>query len=67
MARLGAWMALALLTLYLVFIGGGWQGIYELVGRTIEGGLASFYGTYTYRRPTPWDLLVPSLIHFTVK
>ena len=39
----------------------------ELVGRRVEGGLASFYGTYTYRRPTPWDLLVPSLIHLTVK
>lgn len=38
-----------------------------LVGRSVEGDVASFYGAYTYRRPTPWDLLVPSLIHFTVK
>ena len=38
-----------------------------LVGRTVEGFVASFYGTYTYRRPTPWDLLVPSLAHLTYK
>jgi tetratricopeptide (TPR) repeat protein len=25
--------------------------------------VASFYGHYTYRRPTPWDLLAPSLLH----
>ncbi len=37
-----------------------------LVGRTVEGNLALFYGTYTYRRPTPWDLLVPSLPHLTL-
>ena len=37
----------------------------EIVGRSAQGGLAEFYGTYTYRRPTPWDLLVPSLAHLT--
>ena len=39
--------------------------------RVEEAGLASqlfgspadFWGTYTYRRPTPNDILVPSLIH----
>lgn len=25
------------------------------------GNLATFYGHYTYRRPTPWDLLAPDL------
>ena len=29
--------------------------------------LASFYGHYTYRRPTPWDLLGPSLIHLELE
>ena len=35
------------------------------IGRTAQGFIAEFYGTYTYRRPTPWDLLVPSLPHLT--
>jgi O-antigen ligase/tetratricopeptide (TPR) repeat protein len=55
-------------------IGTGYQAMAELrvndkpvIGRTAEGDLALFYGLYTYRRPTPWDLLGPSLIHFTVK
>ncbi len=30
-------------------------------------GLASFYGHYTYRRPTPWNLLVPSLPHLELR
>lgn len=33
------------------------------VGRTLEGNPAIFWGTYTYRRFTPWDVLVPSLLH----
>jgi len=39
----------------------------ELVGQDIHGGLAAFWGTYTYRRPTPWNMLVPSLIQLTFK
>jgi tetratricopeptide (TPR) repeat protein len=39
----------------------------RVVGRTLEGGPAIFWGTYTYRRATPWDILVPSLIHLTVE
>ena len=39
----------------------------RVVGRTLEGGPAIFWGTYTYRRSTPWDILVPSLIHLTVE
>jgi hypothetical protein len=38
-----------------------------LVGRTLEGTPAIFWGTYTYRRPTPWDILVPSLVHLTLE
>jgi O-antigen ligase/tetratricopeptide (TPR) repeat protein len=38
-----------------------------LIGRSVQGTIAEFYGAYTYRRPTPWDLLVPSLPHLTFK
>jgi len=31
------------------------------------GSLAPFYGHYTYRRPTPWDLIVASLPHLVVE
>jgi tetratricopeptide (TPR) repeat protein len=36
------------------------------VGR-IEGSPASFWGTFTYRRTTPQDILVPSLVHLTIE
>ncbi|MBA3877917.1 MAG: hypothetical protein C0498_13530 [Anaerolinea sp.] len=36
-----------------------------LVGRTVAGGVADFWGTYTYRRHTPWNPLVPSLIQLS--
>lgn len=38
-----------------------------VAGRTLEGSPAIFWGTYTYRRPTPWDILVPSLAHLTLE
>jgi len=38
-----------------------------LVGRSDEGNVALFYGYYTYRRPTPWDLLGPDLVHLTLE
>jgi tetratricopeptide (TPR) repeat protein/O-antigen ligase len=37
------------------------------VGRTLEGDPAIFWGTYTYRRSTPWDLLVPGVVHLTLE
>jgi tetratricopeptide (TPR) repeat protein len=37
------------------------------VGRSDAGNPAVFYGYYTYRRPTPWDMLVPSLVHLTLE
>lgn len=37
------------------------------VGRSLEGNPAIFWGTYTYRRFTPWDVLVPSLLHLTLE
>jgi hypothetical protein len=55
-------------------IGGAYSGGGELrvnprpvIGRSSEGGPAIFWGTYTYRRSTPWDILVPSLIHLTLQ
>jgi tetratricopeptide (TPR) repeat protein len=39
----------------------------QAVGRSLEGDPAIFWGTYTYRRPTPWDVLVPSLVHLTLE
>lgn len=40
---------------------------HPMAGRTLEGNPAIFWGTYTYRRPTPWDVLVPSLVHLTLE
>lgn len=34
-----------------------------MVGRQLIGDPADLWATYTYRRPGPWDILVPSLIH----
>jgi len=34
-----------------------------LVGRELAGLPGFFWGLYTYRRATPWDLLVPGLAH----
>jgi len=55
-------------------IGFGYQAMAEsrvsrkpIVGRAAEGDVAIFYGLYTYRRATPWDLIGPSLLHFTVE
>jgi tetratricopeptide (TPR) repeat protein len=38
-----------------------------IIGRNILGSVADFYGTYTYRRPTPWNPLVPSLPQLTAE
>jgi hypothetical protein len=34
-----------------------------MVGMQLIGNPADLWATYTYRRPGPWDILVPSLIH----
>ncbi len=39
----------------------------QMVGRSLAGYPAIFWGTYTYRRFTPWDVLVPSLVHLTLQ
>jgi hypothetical protein len=33
----------------------------------IDGDPAFIWGTFTYRRPTPADLLVPGLVHLVVE
>jgi len=33
----------------------------------IAGNPAAFWGTFTYRRPTPADVLVPSLVHLAIR
>ena len=38
-----------------------------MVGRTVAGGQADFWGTYSYRRPTPWNLLVPSVVQLVLE
>jgi hypothetical protein len=38
-----------------------------MVGRQLVGDPADLWATYTYRRPAPWDILVPSLIHLKVE
>lgn len=38
----------------------------QQAGRTLSGNPAILWGTYTYRRFTPWDVLVPGLVHLTL-
>jgi O-antigen ligase len=35
------------------------------IGR-LQGGPADFWGTWTFRRPTPMDILLPTLVHLTI-
>lgn len=39
----------------------------DRTGRWLAGGPATFWGYYTYRRPIPWNPLVPSLIHLEME
>ena len=34
-----------------------------MVGSQLVGEPADLWATYTFRRPAPWDILVPSLVH----
>lgn len=38
-----------------------------LLGREVQGDLSAFWGMYTYRRPTPWNPLVPSVVQLAVE
>jgi tetratricopeptide (TPR) repeat protein len=38
-----------------------------ILGQSLQGFPAYFWGTYTYRRSTPFDILVPSLLHLTIE
>ena len=33
----------------------------------LEGGASIAWGTYTYRRVTAWDVLVPGLLRLTIR
>jgi Lipid A core - O-antigen ligase and related enzymes len=33
----------------------------------LPGDIADLWATYTYRRPGPWDILVPSLVHLQLE
>jgi tetratricopeptide (TPR) repeat protein len=33
----------------------------------LPGSIADLWATYTYRRPGPWDILVPSLVHLHIE
>jgi len=39
----------------------------QMLGRSAQGGVAEFWGAYTYRRFTPWNLLAPSVIQLTLE
>jgi O-antigen ligase/tetratricopeptide (TPR) repeat protein len=38
-----------------------------MIGGQLAGGPADLWSTYTYRRPAPWDVLVPSLLHLRLE
>lgn len=38
-----------------------------MTGAQLLGDPADLWATYTYRRPAPWDILVPSLIHLRIE
>jgi O-antigen ligase/tetratricopeptide (TPR) repeat protein len=38
-----------------------------MVGDQLLGDPADLWATYTYRRPAPWDILVPSLVHLRIE
>lgn len=38
----------------------------EMIGDQLPGGPADLWATYTYRRPAPWDILVPDLIYLAL-
>jgi hypothetical protein len=65
--RLAVWMAVLLLTLYLVFVGGGWQGIYTADIRLVTVALAGLglaaWAVVAVRRPEwrPRSVLLPAV------
>ncbi len=38
-----------------------------MVGMQLLGDPADLWATYTYRRPAPWDILVPNLVHLRLE
>jgi O-antigen ligase/tetratricopeptide (TPR) repeat protein len=76
LARLGAWAALALLTTYLIFFGGGWAGLYVVQIRIASTILATAaiaaWLIVAYRRPDwrpqtqLWPAFVAALTSLTI-
>jgi O-antigen ligase len=67
MWRYGAWVAVLLLSLYLVFFGGGWLGIYRsslrLVSVLLAAGVLGAWALVAWRRPAwrPRSRLMPAI------
>ena len=51
------------------YVGGAETRVSEtgMTGRQLIGDPADLWATYTYRRPAPWDILVPTLLHLTIE
>jgi hypothetical protein len=51
------------------YVGGAETRVSEsgMIGRQLIGDPADLWATYTYLRPAPWDILVPSLIHLKLE
>src|SRR3970282_1963039 len=68
MRRYGAWVAVLLLTTYLVFVGGGWSGLYESSLRTASVALGALallaWMIVAWRSPEwrPRSVLLPALV-----
>jgi tetratricopeptide (TPR) repeat protein len=58
-------LALANVSFQSSYVGGAEVRVSDtgMIGRQLIGEPADLWATYTYRRPGPWDILVPSLIH----
>jgi hypothetical protein len=68
MRRDGAWVAVLILTCYLVFVGGGWSGLYESPLRTASVAFASVgllaWMVAAWRNPgwRPRSVLLPAIV-----
>ena len=48
-------------------VNGGESRVARVEYNKITGSAADLWGLFTYRRATPWDILVPSLVHLTIE
>lgn len=40
---------------------------HPMLGRTARGDVAEFWGAYTYRRFTPWNVLAPAVVQLSIR